>query len=52
MARETADYWLWARVASHLGMTFWLRGKLQSALGMSQQAADMYGRSPVAAPPR
>jgi LuxR family maltose regulon positive regulatory protein len=52
MARETADYWLWARAASHLGMTFWLRGKLQSAFGMSQQAADMYGRSPVAAPQR
>jgi LuxR family maltose regulon positive regulatory protein len=52
MAREVADYWVWARAASHLGMTLWLRGKLQSALGMAQQAADAAGQSPVAAPPR
>jgi LuxR family maltose regulon positive regulatory protein len=52
LAREVADYWVWARVASHLGMTLWLRGKLQSALGMAQQAADMAGCSPLAAPPR
>ncbi len=52
MAREAADYWVWARAASHLGMTLWLRGKLQSALGMAHQAADAAGRSPVAAPPR
>jgi LuxR family transcriptional regulator, maltose regulon positive regulatory protein len=52
MAREAADYWVWARAASHLGMTLWLRGKLQSASGMAKQAAEAAGRSPVAAPPR
>jgi LuxR family transcriptional regulator, maltose regulon positive regulatory protein len=52
MAREAADYWVWARSASHLGMTLWLRGKLESASGMAKQAAEAAGRSPVAAPPR
>jgi LuxR family transcriptional regulator, maltose regulon positive regulatory protein len=51
-ASEAADYWVWARAASHLGMTLWLRGKLQSASVMAKQAAETAGRSPVAAPPR
>jgi LuxR family transcriptional regulator, maltose regulon positive regulatory protein len=52
LARKAADYWVWARAASDLGMILWLRGKLQSASGMALQAANTAGRSPTAAPPR
>lgn len=52
MARQAADYWIWAGAAGALGWILWLRGRLRQALEASRQAVDLAGNSPAAAPPR